>query len=428
MAKRTRCLQFDQIAALLEGRLPADEEDALIEHLDDCKLCQWHLERSTGATKELSALGLRTGREGSSFGPAYYHAIESLKGDEPADPVETDESDPPSAEVLSFLQESQNPDLLGRFGRYEVLEPIGRGGMGIVLKARDPLLDRIAAIKILDPLLAGHDTARQRFVREARAAAAISHDNVIVIHGVAERDGLPYLVMPYVPGMSLAEKIQWFGALELNEILRIGMQTAAGLAAAHAQGVVHRDIKPANILLEDDLDRVKITDFGLAQVVDDARLTQSGTVAGTPAFMSPEQAEEGPIDHRSDLFSLGSVIYAMCTGQPPFIGSTNLGVLRRVCDEQPQPIPELNDQIPDWLVQIAGKLLAKKPEDRFSSAAEVSELLRRHLAYLQQPDSADPPELIQPSTSVWNDLRHWLSPGRWKDRWHQRQSESRRRR
>src|SRR5262249_38595177 len=154
----------------------------------------------------------------------------------------------------------------------------------------------------LAPQLATSATARQRFMREARAAAAVSHDHVVTIHAVEETDRVPYLVMQLIDGTSLQEKLDRTGPLGLKEILRIGLQTAAGLAAAHKQGLVHRDIKPANILLENGIERVKITDFGLARAVDDASLTQSGVVTGTPQYMSPEQADGQPVDHRTDLF------------------------------------------------------------------------------------------------------------------------------
>ena len=159
---------------------------------------------------------------------------------------------------------------------------------------------------MLAPQLATSSSARQRFAREARAAAAIRNEHVVAIHSVDEWKGLPYLVMEFIPGVSLQERIDRSAPLDLNSILRIGMQAASGLAAAHAQGLVHRDIKPSNILLENCVERVKITDFGLARAVDDASLTQSGVVAGTPLFMAPEQARCEPIDHRADLFSLGS--------------------------------------------------------------------------------------------------------------------------
>src|SRR5262249_48641709 len=148
---------------------------------------------------------------------------------------------------------------------------------------------------------------------EGRAAAAVSHEHIVAIHGVDEANGLPYLVMEYVSGISLQERLDRSGPLETKEILRIGMQVASGLAAAHAQGLIHRDIKPANILLENGFERVKITDFGLARAVDDASLTQSGVLAGTPMYMAPEQARGEALDHRADLFSLGSVLYALCT-------------------------------------------------------------------------------------------------------------------
>src|SRR6516162_2388202 len=185
--------------------------------------------------------------------------------------------------------------------------------MGVVLKAFDPSLHRVVAIKVLAPQLATSGVARQRFLREAKAAAAVSHDHLVTIHAVDEANGLPYLVMQYIAGPSLQQRIDKEGALEVAEILRIGMQTAEGLAAAHGHGMVHRDVKPANILLEEGVSRVKLTDFGLARAIDDASLTQSGVVAGTPLYMSPEQAAGEPIDHRSDLFSLGSVLYVLCT-------------------------------------------------------------------------------------------------------------------
>ncbi len=286
---------------------------------------------------------------------------------------------------LDFLEPSDKPGSLGRLGHYEVQDVVGRGGMGVVLKAFDESLHRVVAIKVMAAQLATSATARRRFVREARAAAAVTHDHVITIHAVEESGALPHIVMQYVAGASLQDRLDRTGPLQLHEALRIGMQTASGLAAAHAQGLVHRDVKPANILLENGVERVRLTDFGLARAADDASLTQSGTVAGTPAFMSPEQAEGKPIDHRSDLFSLGSVLYAMCTGRPPFRAGTGMGVLRRVCEDAPTPIRETNPAVPDWLAAVVEKLHAKDPAGRFQSAAEVAEVLGRHLAHVQHP-------------------------------------------
>ena len=288
-----------------------------------------------------------------------------------------------SSEDLSFLTPSATPGCLGRVGHYDVREVIGRGGFGIVLKAFDEKLHRIVAIKVLSPAYAANGAARKRFIREAQSAAAVKNEHVVAIYSVQDEAQPPYLVMEIIDGISLQDKIDKKGPLSLKEILRIGLQTAEGLAAAHKQGLVHRDIKPANILLENGVERVKITDFGLARAVDDASITQSGTVAGTPMYMSPEQAEGLPIDHRSDLFSLGTVLYAMCTGHPPFRASGTHAVLKRVIDASPRPIREINNEVPDWLCAIITQLHAKKPEDRIQTAKELAELLGQHLSELQ---------------------------------------------
>jgi len=191
------------------------------------------------------------------------------------------------------------------------------------------------------------------------------------------------------------------------------MQAAAGLAAAHAQGLVHRDIKPANILLENGVERVRITDFGLARAVDDVSQTQSGVLAGTPQYMSPEQAAGFAVDHRTDLFSLGSVLYAMCTGRSPFRAETAVAVLRRICDGRPHSIRDINPDIPDWLAEIIERLHEKDPANRFQTASEVADLLERHLAHLQQPQSVPRPGKLR-CRSVLRSLsrsRKWVIGG-----------------
>jgi serine/threonine-protein kinase len=240
------------------------------------------------------------------------------------------------------------------------------------------------AIKVLAPQLAASAAARNRFAREARAAAAVVHENVIAIHTVDSWNGLPYLVMPYIDGRSLQQRVDADGPLTVKEVLRIGMQTALGLAAAHGQGLVHRDVKPSNILLENGVERVKLSDFGLARAVDDASLTQSGVITGTPQYMSPEQARGEAVDHRSDLFGLGSVLYFMCAGHPPFRADSTPAVLRRVSDERPRPLREINADVPAWLARIVERLHAKEPGGRYASATEVAEVLTHHLAELQR--------------------------------------------
>src|SRR4029077_19520320 len=177
-----------------------------------------------------------------------------------------------------------------------------------------------------------------------------------------------------------------------------------------ATGLIHRDIKPSNILLENGVERVKITDFGLARAVDDASVTQSGVVAGTPQYMSPDQAAGEHLDHRSDLFSLGTVLYVMCTGRPPFRATGTMGVLKRVIDDQPRPIREINGEIPEWLCAIIAKLHAKNPEDRFQTAKEVAELLGEHLAHLQQPTQAPRPAPVEAPTKSMTPTRRRRMP------------------
>jgi hypothetical protein len=288
-----------------------------------------------------------------------------------------------------LLRPSDQPGVLGILGPYQVRELIGRGGMGIVLRAFDAKLNRIVAVKVLAPELAAQPTARRRFLREAQAAAAVTHPHVVTIHAVDE-DEWPYLVMECIEGPSLEDKIQRLGTLKLAEVLRIGTQIAEGLAAAHKQGLIHRDVKPANILLENGVERVKITDFGLARAADDVTITRPGEISGTPQYMSPEQASGQRVDQRSDLFSLGCVLYAMCAGQPPFRADSMAAMVKKICDDTPQPLREIDPQLPDWLAATIDRLLAKDPNQRFQTAAEVAELLGDALARLQagQPVAA----------------------------------------
>jgi serine/threonine protein kinase len=196
---------------------------------------------------------------------------------------------------------------------------------------------------------------------------------------------LPYLVMHYAQGDSLQNRIDKKGSLELKEILRISQQIASGLAAAHAQGLVHRDVKPANVLLENGIERALISDFGLAQAADDASVSCSGFLAGTPQYMSPEQARGEKVNHLSDLFSLGSIMYTMCTGRTPFRGESTLEVLQQVQSTEPKSILEINPDVPVWLVTLIERLMMKQSAARYQSATEVAQLLEQCLAHVQQP-------------------------------------------
>ncbi len=286
---------------------------------------------------------------------------------------------------LGFLAPGSHPEMLGRLGRYEVERVIGSGGMGVVLKAHDMELNRPVAIKVLAAHLIRNGTARQRFAREGRAAAAILHENVVAIHNVESEGQTPYLVMQYIDGQSLQTRVDEHGPLHFRGLLRIGMQAAAGLAAAHAQGLVHRDVKPSNILLEGDLERVFLTDFGLARAADDVTLTGTGLVAGTPNYMSPEQARGEAVDGRSDLFSLGASLYFAATGRPPFRAEGWVAVVHRICHYRQAPVCKMNPEMPIEVSAAIDRLLQKQPRKRFASAEALRQRLADLLVRSQRP-------------------------------------------
>jgi serine/threonine protein kinase len=311
--------------------------------------------------------------------------------------------------LLEMLAPCDKPGRIGQLGPYEIIEVIGRGGMGVIVRACDPKLNRNVAIKLLAAAGRPSPGALKRFLREAQATAAVDHDHVVTIHAVNDDGPLPFIVMELVEGISLQQKIDRDGALELGDILRIGSQIAAGLDAAHQCGLIHRDIKPANILLESGTQRVKITDFGLARTVEDGSLSCEGQIAGTPQFMSPEQAQGQTADQRSDLFSLGSVLYTMCTGRPAFPAETAVASLRGICDDAPRPIRECNMDVPEWLDEIICRLLEKDPSHRPQNAREVAELLGAKLAKLQASSSSALPAVegirtVHPRRNRWRSV------------------------
>lgn len=288
-----------------------------------------------------------------------------------------DERIPAEAQFRKYLQPATRPGWLGRLAHYEIEATLGQGAFGTVAKAFDEKLHRVVAIKLMRPELASTSPPRKRFLREARTAAAVMHENIVAIHAV-EEEPIPYLVMEYVPGITLQQWMDEHGPLEPPEILRIGQQVAAGLAAAHEVNLIHRDIKPSNILLTGGPhERAKISDFGLARAVDDAAMTSSGLIAGTPLYMAPEQARGETLDHRADLFSLGSVLYQLASGRPPFRGANTIAVLKRVCEDTPRPLDDVLPGFPDWLETIIFKLLEKERDDRYQTAQEVADLLSR---------------------------------------------------
>jgi eukaryotic-like serine/threonine-protein kinase len=276
--------------------------------------------------------------------------------------------------LLGFLAPATRPDSLGRIGHYEVLQVLGNGGFGIVFRAFDDVLHRVVAVKVLSPLMAATSPARKRFLREARSSAQVRHENVVQVYEVGEQP-LPYISMEFIPGETLQQRLDRTGPIDVVEVVRIGRQIAEGLAAAHATDLIHRDIKPGNVMLEGGQLRVKITDFGLARAADDASISQSGIIAGTPMYMAPEQARGETLDQRADLFSLGSVLYVMASGRPPFRANNTVAVLKRVAEDTPRPIREIIPETPQWLCDIIAKLHAKDPAERFQSARDVADVL-----------------------------------------------------
>jgi eukaryotic-like serine/threonine-protein kinase len=274
-----------------------------------------------------------------------------------------------------------------RLGPYEIVAPLGAGGMGEVYRARDTRLGRDVAIKVLPPSVSNDPERLRRFELEARAAGALNHPNILVIYDVGTQDGSAYLVSELLEGETLAERLR-SGALPLRKALDIATQTARGIAAAHAKGITHRDLKPANIFVTAD-GRVKILDFGLAKVersgvasgssqtidtlaTQSSPETQSGTVLGTVGYMSPEQVRGKPADARSDIFSLGAILYEMLSGSRAFSGDSSVEIMNAILKEDPRELAASNRNISPALERVIRRCLEKNPEERFQSASDLA--------------------------------------------------------
>jgi serine/threonine-protein kinase len=373
--------QPKSIQQFLAGELSPDEITDLEHHLDHCDACDEQL-------MQLAADSEFWNDAKSFLSSATVGNKPTVLGLAPHDPsIEL------KAELTRLLGPTDDPEMLGRFGGYEISGIVGRGGMGVVMKGWDGSLNRFVAIKVLNPIFGSTSAGRKRFAREAQAAAAVVHENVIAIHGVDEWNDTPYLVMPYIKGESLQQRIDRTAPLSLENTLEISLQIARGLAAAHDQGLVHRDIKPANILMPESVSRILITDFGLARAADDVSLTCSGVISGTPQYMSPEQARGEAIDTKTDLFSLGSVMYTMLCGHPPFRAETSYGVLRRITDHPHRQLSQIQSTTPTWLESIVDRLLQKDPSKRFTSAHELAQTLEDCLAHVRQPTLTQLPKI-----------------------------------
>ena len=258
-------------------------------------------------------------------------------------------------------------------GKYQILEELGKGGMGIVYKAKDTKLDRIVALKFLPPELTQDDDVRERFIQEAKTAAALNHPNITVIHEIDEDEGRTFIAMEFIGGQSLKEKTK-SGPLEIDDAVRIASQVADGLQEAHEKGIVHRDIKPANIMLTEK-GQAKIVDFGIAKLVGQVRLTRTGTTIGTVAYMSPEQAKGDEVDHRSDIWSMGVVLYEMLTGELPFKGNREQTMIYSILNADPVTPQTYRKDISIRVLDLLEKTLQKNPADRFQSSLDFRNAL-----------------------------------------------------
>jgi hypothetical protein len=328
--------------------------------------------------------------------PLHIHIDTVLNAARTAD-GETEEASP-DALPPGFLLPAEGPDELGRLGHYRVLRLLGRGGMGLVYLADDTRLERPVALKVMRPELAADPACRERFLREGRSAARVIGDHVVKIYHVGQEGDHPYLVMELLAGRSLADVLDATDRLPLRQALRIARETAEGLAAAHASGLIHRDVKPGNVWLEEPGGRVKLLDFGLARAPTGPLITQRNVVLGTPAYMAPEQALGQRLDERCDLFSLGAILFHMLTGRRPFAGDDLLAVLTNLARGTDPPSARLGPDVPKSVGTLLNCLLATKPEDRPGSAAQVVQALHDIERELDQ--LAPTAELVARSSAV----------------------------
>ncbi|HBE70001.1 MAG TPA: serine/threonine protein kinase [Planctomycetaceae bacterium] len=432
-----------KIEQLVRDTLPESEHQTLAEQLSTCPACRERLEQIEAQESWLAdtrdALDSRNYAEETSGFSLSGLAAEGLRKVSGDGNINAPGSvDAPNVlvqqqwlqsmlEPANTAEDSFGSRPLGQLDGLEVRSVIGQGGMGVVARGYDAALQRDVAIKLLSPMLAGCGAARGRFFREAQAAAAIVHPNIVPIFSISDgsatstihepqvvagtatrgskRDCVPYITMPLITGGNLQQLLDQHGPLPIDRVLSIGHQVAEGLAAAHEQGIVHRDIKPANLMLDGGGFRVMITDFGLARALDDSTLTGSGMLAGTPQYMSPEQAQGQSIDHRSDLYSLGAVLYALATGRPPATGDSTMQIVHQIGKTKPKPVTEINEAYPKWFERLLDMLLQPERSNRLGSADEAATLLRKALAHARSPHRVELPRELQPTLSSTTKLQ-----------------------
>ena len=363
------CPTHEILRRLCRGEIATDGEQSLVQHIEHCQSCQSAIDQLSGSFVD-SAQTLNES-EGHNDSQLLRERLATLKVQRPSPQGQNSRQ---FQDLSPWIDEGDSD--IGRVAHYDLIRCLGRGGMGVVFEAFDRELQRPVAVKMMSPALLVDEDNSKRFLREARAAAAISHPSVVSIYAVSKIRDLPYLVMELVDGESLQERLRKTPKLDVETIIEFATQLADGLSAAHARGVVHRDVKPANILIQDDTESIKLTDFGLAYTVSENSLTQTGTLLGTPEYLAPEQIDGEPSDMRSDLFSLGTVIYHMGVGDPPFAGPSIVATLREVTTLEPVPLCRMNRKIPEWLSRLVEGLHAKDPKDRIADADSVAVALR----------------------------------------------------
>jgi serine/threonine protein kinase/WD40 repeat protein len=420
MSDKIPCPQADDLYRFVLGQMTDAEAEHLERHLSWCNSCVTMVQglEASDALVEAVQAGVRGPPDieigaDESLIARLCGLRQSAAGSPAEDTSEEIEISPAAVETptpggagpvgdntqvtYDFLAPAQGPGEIGRLGPYRVVKVLGAGGMGVVFLSEDPSLKRPVALKVIRPALAARPITRQRFQQEAQAAAAVKHDHIATIYYVGEDRGVPFLAMEYLEGETLEDRLRRDGELPIAEAVRVGREIAEGLAAAHERGLIHRDVKPGNIWLEAPRVRVKLLDFGLAQLPEadaalgqsdmppgivappveaksqvHARLTPSDMILGTPGYMAPELARRGAaVDARCDLFSLGCVLYRMTTGEEPFRGTTAMDTLVAVVHDNPKPPRELNPDVPPALSHLVMRLLAKDPAMRPPSAATL---------------------------------------------------------
>ena len=346
------------IDAWLSGSLSSEESSDLELWLDANP--DFLPDASTSEEEEFADLAEISSRSGDPTLTALIDRVSGTPLPESASPGEDS-----WREVLTPVEGDDS--ILGMIGDYEVIELIAMGGMGIVFKARDPELDRLAAIKVLSPELSANATARKRFLREARASAKLEHDNILPIYGVYD-EAIPYFAMRFAPGGTLQEKLDQGETFDLESLKSITVQVASALKVSHENGIVHRDIKPGNILFDEENGQIWVCDFGIALSKDDPSLTYAGSIAGTPKYMSPEQAAGATLDGRSDLYSLGAVLYRCASGRALRTGGTTASVLGELATDGKTKIEFAGRMFPRYFCRLLTNLIAHDPLDRPATA------------------------------------------------------------